>query len=506
MKFFDLFKKKNNSEPPIPESEKKYYQPDSYYTQTDIRGADVITFEERKKTSTISRNGLYVAEILLLQYVSYGTYPHPNNGYPGFWWFEYGIRNVGARLQSLEERGFIRISTPLENVSRLTVPQLKEILNAFDLPINGKKDDLVQRIKENLSDNDVNSYITERKYTLTDLGKSELSENEYVPIMHKSPDKTTENSMFGPIFNVWEVNRRLAKNPDWHTIIEDIRREQAEYQAAKFEKHKILLKEMEKHDPEFAAKLREWDEKDAEFNRNLEAEKLAEETYKTTGNIDDYISFWEKQWEKGELHLGSQRAFILPNLYIKQKRYDDALRIINLIDPFYQEKKEAYINKIQALKEKEAKNLKNSYPDNPLATGQYTIEQYSVANSLKICRESIKIIYETTNPDTFFSRYEIVLRETANIEAHSDKFNFGNLSPQTMRQEVVNGKQKYVRDMIDRYWNETVKGAESLKTDNGKKNRYQKFYDTLERYKNEISEENIIYYTAKYRSALFCLK
>lgn len=134
------------------------------------------------------------------------------------------------------------------------------------------------------------------------------------------------------------------------------------------------------------------------------------------------------------------------------------------------------------------------------------MEQYSAANSLRICRESIKIIYETTNPDTFFSRYEIILRETANIEAHSDKFNFGDLSPQTMRQEVVNGKQKYVRNMIDRYWDETVKGADSLKTDNGKKNRYQKFYDTLEQYKDEMSGENIIYYTAKYRSALSCLK
>lgn len=134
------------------------------------------------------------------------------------------------------------------------------------------------------------------------------------------------------------------------------------------------------------------------------------------------------------------------------------------------------------------------------------MEQYSAANSLRICRESIKIIYETTNPDTFFSRYEIILKETANIEAHSDKFNFGDLSPQTMRQEVVNGKQKYVRNMIDRYWDETVKGADTLKTYSGKKNRYQKFYDTLEQYKNEISEENISYYTAKYRSALSCLK
>lgn len=429
MKFLDLFKKKSNSEPPIPESEKKYYQPDSYYTSKTHQGTqferDVITFEERKKTSTVSRNGLYVAEILLLQYVSYGTYPHPKNGYPAFWWFEYGIRNVGAKLQSLEERGFIRMSTPIESVSSLTTPQIKEILKVHNLPLSGKKDDLVQRIKENLTDNDVSDYISERKYALTDLGKNELSENEYVPIMHKSPDKTDENSMFGPAFNVWEVNRRLAKNPDWRAIIEDMKQEQIKYQCEREEKR---AKELE-----------------------------------DKGIVVDEIS-------------GEVIGFRKPNGEI------------------------VYIND----NENSIKN--HNYSDNPLATGRYTIEQYSAANSLRICRESIKIIYETTNPDTFFSRYEIILRETANIEAHSDKFNFGDLSPQTMRQEVVNGKQKYVRNMIDRYWDETVKGADTLKTYSGKKNRYQKFYDTLEQYKNEISEENISYYTAKYRSALSCLK
>lgn len=134
------------------------------------------------------------------------------------------------------------------------------------------------------------------------------------------------------------------------------------------------------------------------------------------------------------------------------------------------------------------------------------MEQYSAANSLRICRESIKIVYETTNPDTFFSRYEIILKEAANIEKFSNKFNFGDLSPQTMRQEVINGKQKYTRDMIDRYWIETYAKAQTLKTDNGKKNRYQKFYDTLEQYKDEMNEDNVRYYTQKYQNAINDLK
>lgn len=230
---------KGSSEPPIPESEKKYYKPDDYYTDyvplpvCDMSGnpkkAEVITFEKRKKISNKSRNGLYVAEILLLYYVSTGTYPHPKKGYPAFWWFEYGIKNVGARLQSLEERGFIRYAARHESAAGLTSAELKEILKSHNLPVSGKKCDLAQRVKEKVRDNDLKKYIPEPKYALTDLGKSELSENEYVPIVHKHPFKTHEPSMCEYVFSVWEVNRRLSTNPDWRSIIDDLEREMMAY-------------------------------------------------------------------------------------------------------------------------------------------------------------------------------------------------------------------------------------------------------------------------------------
>lgn len=219
-------------EPPIPESEKKYYQPDKYYTDTvpvlavgiggDYATRKVITFDERCKISNPSKNGLYVAEILLLEYCSYGTYPHPKNGYPGFWWFEYGIRNIGAKLESLEKRGFIQFSSPKESVSRLTISRLKEILTDLNLSTTGKKSELIQRLVGGVDEEDLALYIPDAKYKLTELGKLELSENEYIPYMHKHPQKTIDVGLFGPVFNVWEVNRRLPKEKDWRKIVSDI--------------------------------------------------------------------------------------------------------------------------------------------------------------------------------------------------------------------------------------------------------------------------------------------
>lgn len=115
MGLFDLIKtisnKKYADSSSIPDEERQYYRPDEYYTLSAFPNTPfekkVVTFEERKRMSYPSRTGLYVAEILLLYYCSQGKYPNPSNGYPSFWWFEYGIRDVGGILRDLERRGYL---------------------------------------------------------------------------------------------------------------------------------------------------------------------------------------------------------------------------------------------------------------------------------------------------------------------------------------------------------------------------------------------------------------
>lgn len=87
----------------------------------------VITFEERKKTSFPSARGLYVAEIMLLEYCSQGKYPKPKGGYPGLWWFKYGIRDVGHALESLQDRGFLQWASKAKSLGTLKVDELKQL-------------------------------------------------------------------------------------------------------------------------------------------------------------------------------------------------------------------------------------------------------------------------------------------------------------------------------------------------------------------------------------------
>lgn len=165
--------------------ERPYYQQDSYYALVVHEGTQfekkVIPFNERKKVTYPSKNGLYVPEILLLEYCKYGKYPKPSNGYPGFWWFDYGVRDVGSLLDSLKSREFIKWERKGNLLMNLSVNELREILQVHCLSTTGKKSELVERIKSDIAEEDLPNNVALQKYTLTEKGIEELEENAWSP-------------------------------------------------------------------------------------------------------------------------------------------------------------------------------------------------------------------------------------------------------------------------------------------------------------------------------------
>lgn len=92
-------------------------------------------------------------------------------------------------------------------------------------------------------------------------------------------------------------------------------------------------------------------------NRQISAIQKAESAFEQTGDIGALIEFWESVWNSGGLLFnGSKWTFRLPDLYIKVKQYDDALRILQKIkNPVYQDKVMRYTERITATKEKAAR-------------------------------------------------------------------------------------------------------------------------------------------------------
>lgn len=285
----------------IPVTEKVYYQPDDYYQTKSYEGTSfertIVSFEEYKDSAIPTANHLFVPEILMLHYCS--KYPKPKNGYPGYWWYQYGIRDVGTVFKSLETRGFLYLD-----------------------PEKGK-------------------------YALTEIGKQELSENQYVPYMHSNTKYTT--------FTVWDLNKILGDGDKSHymKLISDFNMK--------------TESELKKANVDFMANLKEIspERHDILHNQNVQIKAVqeAERKYKEDKDLDWAINFWEDIWENGGLIFeGSRWMFMLPDLYIKAKRYDDAIKICNTIKKtrksYYHDKADAYIEKIQERKRKAAEKVK----------------------------------------------------------------------------------------------------------------------------------------------------
>lgn len=291
----------------ITEDEKKYYKPDSYYKAFAYPGTEfekrVITFEERKATMIPSSNGLYIPEILMLHFC--GKYPHPKSGYPGYWWYQYGIRNVGSVFESLVSRGFLQI--------------------------NQKR----------------------QKYELTALGREELDENQYVPYMHQNCKSND--------FTVWDLNILLGNSDksNYMQIVNERMSVISNEQAANQEKYIEGLKAIR---PDLAQKA-------IAQTEQLENIKNAAAKFTEDKDIEQYISFWENLWENGGLLFpGLYWAFMLPSLYIDVQRYDEAIAFCERLkmqqEGYYVDKAEKYLSRINALKiKKEKKQAKNKKHD-----------------------------------------------------------------------------------------------------------------------------------------------
>lgn len=369
MGLFDLFEKKEKKQVvedanptvkiAVPEPDKRFYQPDEYYANVVHEGTafehHVVTFEGRKKTAIPSDRGLYPAEILLLDYCSKGTYPGPKNGYPGFWWFSYGIRDVGAALKSLEERGYIELGSINNSVDSFTMAQLKELLIAHGQPSSGKKTELVERVSTTIPEIALVNAGAQAKYALTEIGRMELFDNAYVPYMHSTHNKTVEGVKVGVEFNVWSINKLLGtgNKTNWKAVVDEQEHKMNQETTANNE---AFMQDLKKIDPAGYRELRTQDQQ-------LAAVQKARDQYYESKDLDGYIAFWEMLWANGGLKFGGAGwHFELPDLYIKAKRYDDALDFVLKLKkqkPTYAYKSDAYIKKIEALKAKQSSRKKS---------------------------------------------------------------------------------------------------------------------------------------------------
>lgn len=216
MSFFDLFRRKpkpaNTEKPPtqniVPVETSKLTKSNisSFIKVTSeiipSAAEEVIPAEKRIKDAIASKHGLYPHEVLVLDYA--GSYYTEGNSFQGFWWYRYGVRDVDKCLRSLLDRGFLQVGNLQSAIEKETATVLKEELKKYGLKVSGKKDELVQRLMAEVSQEELNSRFTKRTYQLTELGKQELAEEGYVPYIHRH---TLED------LDIWSLNKLIHEQP-----------------------------------------------------------------------------------------------------------------------------------------------------------------------------------------------------------------------------------------------------------------------------------------------------
>jgi len=123
-----------------------------------------------------------------------------------------------------------------------------------------------------------------------------------------------------------------------------------------------------------------------------------------------------------------------------------------------------------------------------------------VENDLRIIKDCIKILGETTNPETYFSRLELMEKNAYDLVIIGKYANLKGATSHEAFVEFLENKQISIKEFLIRYFTNVFDKAEKLKTDNGKLKQYQKFYDSLQPYYSVMNSNNIDYIETKYRA------
>lgn len=122
---------------------------------------------------------------------------------PGYYSESAFGRNAGPALRRLLAGGFLAIGDIRRSIRQKTVPDLKAILSERGLKVSGKKDELVQRLMDNLPGQELRELFPVGVYEITPAGERALA--EYAIIF--------ENEDYQLGFSYYRLIQEKSKHP-----------------------------------------------------------------------------------------------------------------------------------------------------------------------------------------------------------------------------------------------------------------------------------------------------
>ena len=102
------------------------------------------------------------------------------------------LKKYGADLDKIKEQAiadeFIELESPLMVANSLKLTDIKKVLKEHNLKVSGKKEELIERLGESLTEEELNSHFKGEKYLITDKGLEFVNNNNYIIYIHKNSE------------------------------------------------------------------------------------------------------------------------------------------------------------------------------------------------------------------------------------------------------------------------------------------------------------------------------
>ena len=115
---------------------------------------------------------------------------------------------------------------------------------------------------------------------------------------------------------------------------------------------------------------------------------------------------------------------------------------------------------------------------------------------IKVVKDCVELVNTTTNPDVFFKRYNLMLEHLESLAGLECTGVFAN-SPELPSVAFLRIEAQFdaaTIGFLDRSFENAKSHANTLKTENGKKNAIKRYFDNMEKYIIYMDSEGLEYF------------
>lgn len=117
------------------------------------------------------------------------------------------------------------------------------------------------------------------------------------------------------------------------------------------------------------------------------------------------------------------------------------------------------------------------------------LELQEAQNYVRIIKESASICRDTLDPETFFSRYELLCQTVKKLVPLKKYVSLQGMSLEGAISKIDSGDNEEAMEFIKRYFNAQYLSAKELKTQKGRHNRMEKALEKLMKQEEHLDAE-----------------